>query len=704
MNPDTYWEENKQLRASGKIAEAVVNATEWIKLLPKDANAWWALTHSQKAAKNYAEALSAVKETIRLAPKWATGWAEYGAILELNGQVDEAINAHKKALDLDHNHDHSHFQLSRIYENRKEKDKRIPHLEFLESKGKLSATAINSLGVLHWENEKTLAALHYFQKAAKKGPDKYSLYNQYLAYQKKEVGQLIDAYDSLMEALEIDPSYELAKESLQKVIDRIKMEIGIVDPNPLTPLKLEDWFQYYINPFELIGYKENDNKVDIYDVRSIQKAKKAILQEIELEDGIVESLQGFQITKTKAIEVIEELNNEIFFDYHFGVFQNKELLYFLTRGDIRFFSLRHNEYPKKIIAAHRGDGFAEWISERFINQFELVLGKTCEARNAGNLRRLLSGRRIVPKNDEFKCFNKAQRILSALIEPVKEISDKAEKEKPSAVKIKEILNDEILKVYLSESRTFFNKEVDQLIMWIRSAAIDTNNEFHDREESICILKIALDITTPNSSIAAKLAQDIKDVTGFLNDDNKYEAKLSSGEIPWHITRKTVTKGDVTFQIEDIDGVRIGHTIIQSNPTVLIKHLVAFESRGREIVFGWNAEPSQKQKSAFDKLTTATFNYVLPKVTKKIHERIQKGETIPLGDMTLDSRGWRYEKQSFFSSKTILILWSQMLADIKNGDLLISDRLTGEKAPNKTIADVTNALIVPNLANVINENN
>jgi hypothetical protein len=140
------------------------------------------------------------------------------------------------------------------------------------------------------------------------------LFNQYLAYQKKEVGQLIDAYDSLMEALEIDPSYELAKESLEKVIDRIKMEIGIVEPNPLTPLRLEDWFQYYINPFELIGYKENDNKVDIYDVRSIQKAKKAVLQEIELEDGIVESLQGFQITKTKAIEVIEELNNETFFD------------------------------------------------------------------------------------------------------------------------------------------------------------------------------------------------------------------------------------------------------------------------------------------------------------------------------------------------------------------------------------------------------
>ncbi len=133
-------------------------------------------------------------------------------------------------------------------------------------------------------------------------------------------------------------------------------------------------------------------------------------------------------------------------------------------------------------------------------------------------------------------------------------------------------------------------------------------------------------------------------------------------------------------------------------------MVAFESKGREIVFGWNAEPSEKQKSAFDKLTTATFNYVLPKVTKKIHERIQKGQTIPLGDMTLDSRGLRYEKKSFFSSKTVLIPWSQMHADLKNGDLLISDRLTGEKAPNKTIADVTNALIVPNLANVINENN
>ncbi len=314
MNPDDYWEQNKQLRASGEFSNAVANATEQTIVFPKSANAWWALTLSQKGAKNYQEALKAVKETIRLAPKWATGWAEYAAILELNGQVDEAINGHKKALDLDYNHDYSHFQLSRIYENKKEKEKRIPNLEFLESKGKLSATAINSLGVLHWENENILAALHYFQKAAKKEPDKYSLFNQYLAYQKKEVGQLIDAYDSLMEALEIDPSYELAKESLEKVIDRIKMEIGIVEPNPLTPLRLEDWFQYYINPFELIGYKENDNKVDIYDVRSIQKAKKAVLQEIELEDGIVESLQGFQITKTKAIEVIEELNNETFFD------------------------------------------------------------------------------------------------------------------------------------------------------------------------------------------------------------------------------------------------------------------------------------------------------------------------------------------------------------------------------------------------------
>jgi len=704
MTADEFWEKAKELRTSGKISEAVDVSSSFVELYPKSANAWWSLTLSQKKAKNYPEAIKAVKETIKLTPKWLNGWAEYASILELNGQIDEAITAHKKALELDYNNDYCHFALDRLYEDKKDAESRIIHLEYLERNDKLVAGKINALGVLHWQKERFLLALHYFQKASNKEPEKWSLFNQALVYINKDVSQLIDAYDCLSESLEIDPSYTSSSDSLKKVVERIENEIGSNEPDPLTPLKFDDWFQFYINPFELIGLKREDNAADLLDTKGIQKAKKAVIQEIELEDGIIDSLQGFRIEKTRAIEVIDELNNGLLFQYHLTVFLNPELLYFLTRGDIRFFTFYKDHYPKDIIRHSRDSGFLKWISNIFVNQYELVIGKTIETKNDNNLKKLLSGRRIVEKNDESRCFHKVQRVLSRCLEPLEELQKASETEKPDPHIIRKIITDPIISAVLNGSRLFFSKEIEQATIWIRSMAICLNNEYRDRETSVEVLNIAMSLAAPGSSRAKKLNQDIKEINEFLKEDNKYEAKLVSGEKPWHITKKGVFNGEDNFLAEEIEGVRLGFTNIQSNGTTRVKCLFAFECGGRGIVFEWTSAHSEKQKEAFEKLSTAAFLYIYPKVTKRLHDQIRIGKTFRIGNLSLDSQGVKFEKSLlFFSTKTMLIPWSQMAAVHDHGQLKVSNKNTGLQAPDHAIAEITNAVILPNLLEAINEN-
>jgi hypothetical protein len=75
--------------------------------------------------------------------------------------------------------------------------------------------------------------------------------------------------------------------------------------------------------------------LDEFDAKTLQRLKKSLLQEVELEDGAVSWLSGVSIDKSRAIGVCEELNDEDKRAFHWYVFQNKPLLAFLFSAGAR---------------------------------------------------------------------------------------------------------------------------------------------------------------------------------------------------------------------------------------------------------------------------------------------------------------------------------------------------------------------------------
>jgi hypothetical protein len=117
--------------------------------------------------------------------------------------------------------------------------------------------------------------------------------------------------------------------------------------------------------------------LDDLDAKTLQRLKKSLLQEIDLEDGAVSWLPGVSIDKSRAISVCEELNDEDDRAFHWYVFQNKPLLGFLCRGSHEHFLVDEEDSPLDIIEIldEEGVGFREWLSEPFAAQYDRVLSR-----------------------------------------------------------------------------------------------------------------------------------------------------------------------------------------------------------------------------------------------------------------------------------------------------------------------------------------
>jgi hypothetical protein len=172
----------------------------------------------------------------------------------------------------------------------------------------------------------------------------------------------------------------------------------------------DQWYGHYINPFELLGLDDGLELPNL-DAKTIQRAKKALFQEIDLEEGRVTWMPGLHIDRSRAMAICEDLNDERLLSYHHHVFVNRDLSAFLSRGVLRHFLVDDSSSPLETIELFEEDpdGFGCWLSSRFAPQFDLVLTRAIAKRCLPAVECLLAGRRWVRPEDEDRCFAGAQR-------------------------------------------------------------------------------------------------------------------------------------------------------------------------------------------------------------------------------------------------------------------------------------------------------
>src|SRR5262249_708278 len=207
----------------------------------------------------------------------------------------------------------------------------------LEQMGGLSASYLNKVGILHYNNKSYYDAINYWKRSKASWNNPAALFNLGLVYNHPDVAQIADAIDMWRLTLIRFPDYKPPQESLSKAVPaalaQAKAGRSFKDKHLLPE---DQWYINYLNPLELLNCPSDIDLGDL-DARAVKGFKDKLLKEIELEDGVVAWIPGTRFEKSKAMSAIEELRDDIKRESHWRVFRNPPLLDFLSRGGFEHF-------------------------------------------------------------------------------------------------------------------------------------------------------------------------------------------------------------------------------------------------------------------------------------------------------------------------------------------------------------------------------
>lgn len=394
-----YIKKSADLREAGRVDEALLAAKRAISLDEEDPNAWWQLAQATWERDGAAAAIPHLKKTVLLADGFAFGWHKLGGAYKGAGMIDKAVESWEQAVEADSDRSESWEELVDAYAIREkagDDDKLFEALKALERLGHVHGSRWNQLGNCYFDNKQHQLAIRCYKHYAAEAGGYVAFYNLAQSLNSQTVQQRADAIDAWRRAEIAGSKDEDAKTRLKTWLPRALELRQRVMTGRRVLLAQDEWYASYVNPLELLCLM-GDEDLEELDAKAIQKAKKKLLQEIELEDGVVEWMPGLKIDRSRAIKVSDELLDNKLASYQRLVAENRELCSFLSRGDISFFLVSAETSPIDLLEQFEDEswGFAGWLSEKFSVQYDLVLTKALESRDVNAIEALLSGRRLV---------------------------------------------------------------------------------------------------------------------------------------------------------------------------------------------------------------------------------------------------------------------------------------------------------------------
>ena len=620
---------SQELRKEKRFEEALAASLAAIEAGPENVDAWWQVTLNRRSLHDNDKALVCLRKTIELAPWFSYGWSQLGTLLAEMDNDEEVKEAFQTALRLKSDNLEALEALSNILSveddsDQDEEEKSV--LERIEAHSWLSADQLNRFGILHFRAKSYFEAIRYWQRGAAISTGPALRFNLGLAFNNPEISQDADAVDMWRMALERWPDYEKPKKSLADLEIRLKRLAQQARTYKDSLLEADQWFCSYLSPYRLINPPEGLSFED-FDSKTIQKLKKALLQEIDLEEGKLSWMPGVTIDKSKAIGVCDELSDETKRHYHWLVYSNKSLLEFLEIGHHEHFLVSDASPLESIKALEEDEKFCEWISEPFVKQYDLVLTKAIERKNLVLLECLLDGRRWIAPHFTDRCFEGARRQVDRLIEPLREANDHADDRLPSVRDVERILNCNSLLEILNLLPAYFRDYQDAAAKQIRGIAISANNSHDDRELSKAILALTKKFDFKSVSLRHQLDEDFEKIEALIREERKSETKKTSGENIWEINKEGVVlsgkSGRRFIPVAKVSSVRWG--ILVTKEQYSKKYDIVFvvgSETGEYINFSWKAENNLAEgEKHFQDLVNAAFAYLFDPIIAKIERAI-----------------------------------------------------------------------------------
>jgi hypothetical protein len=420
-----------------------------------------------------------------------------------------------------------------------------------------------------------------------------------------------------------------------------------------------------------------------------------LLKEIELEDGMIAWIPGARFDKSKALAACEELSDEKKREYHWYVFRNKSLLDFLSRGDFEHFLVNEVNSPIETIdLLNKRAEFREWLSGSFAKQFDLVLSKAIDLKNPTLIKGLLAGRRWVAPAFTDACFQATLRQMDRLLQPLRDANARAEETKPSVAAVKALLDENSL-LYLLNSLPIFNYE-DEAALIIRSIAHAAFANHSDIDLAKAILQVSNQLRKTSAIVRGYVEEDFKKIDQIIQKERESEARLTSGDTKWEITKHGARLGSKKISAGEVVALRWGVLVNrQSNGTSSYDFLLAVKDRYTEISYSWRAfRDIEKNEKTFNQLLDAALIHLFPHLIERIDGLLKAGWPVRIGPCSVTERGISFKTTGWFSSSQNTVPWDSLGISIANGDLTIFDKVSPKIKTTMAIITTDNAMVVP----------
>lgn len=692
-----FAERAQTLRGEGRLEEAILAARRATALDEDNANAWWQLALAQRAKDGGDTALAALEKVTELAPDFAGGWNELGRTHYSAKRYDEALEAYEQALEADSSHISSMRMVAYLLKGRKGEGvpaRRLALLREVYEKDQLDEEDTFDLAYLLGEADETAEAVKVYEHYTCEHDGKAAFYNLALGY--RALDRDADALDALEAARRT--GYESEKlttvqSSVQKRLLALR-EQALRRPQPYLPQS--EWFRHYINPFTLLDVEPEDVEDN---PKALQKAKQALMREIELEDGKVDWLPGLVIDKSTAMAKLAELDNADAWSAHQLVFYDRALNDFLMRGDLRHFLINEDGTTDATLP-HLLDAEAlERIGPKFAAQYADVLCRAVEQGDLVAVECLMDGRRWVSPAQLDTCFESTKRLVTRLSEPLMKVAEVSDKRPVSRSEIEKAFNQGNLGSLLALLPIEFYEAHSAVGIALRGLSVSYYNREHDAEGAKAILALGRACAKKSPVLAHQMQADERTLDGFIAEEKSKEAHLSFKDRDVSITKAGVVYGKQKLAPADIVGLRWGLVQTSAQPPIY-RLTVAFEARrGEDIVVSWSASNNlEEQKKYWGELVEATTSFILDGVAENFEAELKRNQYARVGPLLVFDDGVELTAKGWFTDKKIRVPWARLSSTMVNGSIVLRDAQNPKAAADLPVESTYNAFLLHILAN------
>ena len=531
-------DKSRDQRSRSRFDEALTSALSAVATDSKSLEAWWQVALSHVAKGDHLKAIIALNTALEIDREADGVWAQLGRSLQAVGQPKESEDAFIESLRYNRNNVSALIEMAAIYANADDKhnyEAELSVLVRLEQSSLLKPHQCARLGYLNFQINHFHEAIKYWSLAYDLSKDPSNLFNIGLAYNRVSISQDADAIDVWRLTRHEFPDYDRPDRILKDVLPRMLTLATAARAEGETLLPMEQWYDYYLNPFELLN-AHCDTRLEDFSPRALQKSKQSLLQEIVLEEGNISWLPELSLDKSRAIGLCDELNDDVQRLYHWRVFSHKPLLNFLSKGAHEHFLVDHETSPIELLGvlAQPDDGFRKWLGKYFAPQFDRVLCRAIDSKNLIVLECLLDGRRWLPRAEEDRCFANARRKVERLIQPLIDLHEESECSKPILTKVSSALESSALLLILNLLPSFFEDLQNSAVKEIRGIAINCVNVFDDNDLARQVIELCRRFHFKSADVNHQIESDVRQIEEMIAVERSHEVNKTSGADKWKI--------------------------------------------------------------------------------------------------------------------------------------------------------------------------